>query len=55
MTQSAIRKRLRTLEAQQAKRVVAVQMTKRMLDRIVADKQREIDNMRAQITIGVLK
>lgn len=51
MTQRDIRRRLRTLEEQQAQRREMVAKTKKLMDDVVVEKQREIDNLRAQVTI----
>lgn len=49
--QREIRRRLKTLESQQERRIAAVEEAKKMMDNVVAEKQREIVNLRAQITI----
>lgn len=51
--QLRLRRRIGTLEKRQAIRVDMVEQRKNDLDAIVEAKQREIDNLRTQLTIGV--
>ena len=51
--QRVIRRRLRKLEAQQRRRIELTAEMKIALDLVINEKQREIENLRAQMTIGV--
>lgn len=52
--QARLRRRIASLERLQAQRIALVEQKKDDLDRVIADKARELDNLRAQLTIGVV-
>ena len=51
--QLRLRRRIAALEALQRQRVEMVNQQKRQLDAVVERSEREIANLRAQLTIGV--
>lgn len=51
-SQKAIRRRLVTLQTQQDARITALAQSKKDMDAVVAAKQRELDNLAAQVTIA---
>lgn len=53
--QLALRRRIATLEAQQQKRIALTAERKKLLDETIDNAQRELENLRAQLTIGVVK
>ena len=53
--QSQLRRRIAALELLQHKRIVAVERQKKGLDAVVEKEQRLIDNLKQQLTIGVVK
>ena len=53
--QKKLRQRLGTLKDLQAKRIAMAEQQKKDLDALIEEKQREIDNLSAQLTIGVVK
>ena len=52
--QSQLRRRIAALEVLQRKRITAVERQKKDLDAVVEKEQRRIENLRQQLTIGVL-
>lgn len=50
-----LRRRIATLEVQQQKRIALTAERKKLLDETIDNAQREIDNLRAQLTIGVVE
>lgn len=48
-----LRRRIRTLKKQQARRIETHNEVKKQMDEIVERAQREIDNLESQLTIGM--
>lgn len=55
MNQRELRAKIARLERLQAIRVEAVERRKKELDAVLEGKQRELDNLRAQVTIGAVR
>lgn len=53
--QRALRQRIARLEEIQAQRLIVMGEIMDQWNKLVEKKQREIDNLKAQLTIGVLK
>lgn len=53
--QAQLRRYIKALETMQEKRVVMVERKKADLDACVEKEQRKIDNLKQQLTIGVVK
>lgn len=51
--QSWLRRHVATLEEQQARRIALVAERRKMEDAIIEEKQRQITNLRAQLTLTV--
>ena len=52
--QSQLRRRIATLELLQHKRIAAVERQKKDLDAVIEKEQRRIENLRQQLTMGVV-
>lgn len=53
--QRVLRRRIRSLERLQAQRIALVAEQKKALDSVVEQKQREINNLKTGLTIGVAR
>lgn len=53
--QKALRRKIAALETRQTVRAIATAETKRMLAEVFELRQREIDNLKAQLTIGAVR